>query len=354
MDGMGLEEEWMESIVSPRTRENYERGWKLFRQYTAKTAEELLELRKAEGRKRFETRVIMFYRWLGETKPINENTMRTYCIPVEAFFSYFDVPLKLASKLPALSMKIEKYRPTLEDIQKVYKYGDLNVKAWLSLSRDIPARVNDLLRISKEPLTTEFIFKSGKENVIGKCYVTSETIEIWKRVTDMPLTQKGIHKMLQKACDVAGVPHINPHLLRKWWHTTATNLNLNDTTIKILEFKSVPKEMLTYFLDREELRSSWQRVIEALPLEPKTNGRVSNIEEILEKVGIALAKTLVNSAREQLRKEGIIALQSKEELDPIKDWKEIIQNYIVFDEVIPPTPKRKQKKKAEGKGEKEE
>lgn len=137
-------------------------------------------------------------------------------------------------------------------------------------------------------------------------------------------------------------------------HTTATNLNLNDTTIKILEFKSVPKEMLTYFLDREELRSSWQRVIEALPLEPKTNGRVSNIEEILEKVGIALAKTLVNSAREQLRKEGIIALQSKEELDPIKDWKEIIQNYIVFDEVIPPTPKRKQKKKAEGKGEKEE
>lgn len=310
MDNMTIEEEWIASIVSPRTKENYLRGWKLFRDYSGKTAEELLQLRKSEGRKRFETRIVMFFKHVIKEKKISENTARTYCIPIESFCSYFDLPLKLASKLPSLTMKIERYKPTLEDIQKVYKFGDFNVKAWLSLSRDIPARVNDLLRISKEPLTEEFLFKSGKEHTVGKCYVSSETIEIWERVTNMPQSQKGIYKMLQKACEVAGVHRINPHLLRKWWHTTATNLNLNDTIIKILEFKAVPKSILTYYLDREELRNSWKRVVEALPLEPKSgNGRVDNLMGAMDLVLKVLRKMVIKELKtEGYNQEGMLGI----------------------------------------------
>jgi len=32
----------------------------------------------------------------------------------------------------------------------------------------------------------------------------------------------------------------------------------------------------------------------------------------------------------------------------MKDWLENIENYIVFDEVIPPTPERKQRKGRKG------
>jgi hypothetical protein len=320
MEGMGLEEEWMASILKERTRENYERGWRHFKEYTGKTAEELLELRRSEGRKRFETRIVMFYKSIQETRKICENTARTYCIPIEAFFSYYDLPLKLSSILPSITMKLEKYKPTLEDIQKVYKYNDLNVKAWLNLSRDIPARVNDLLRISKEQLTEEFLFKSGKRNVIGKCYVTPETIEIWKRVTAMPITQKGIHKMLKKACEVAGIHHINPHLLRKWWHTTATNLNINADVIKILEFKSVSKDILTYNLDREELRVSWQRVITALPLEPKNgNGRVSSLEEVVKILAEAQVRVMLqNLTMEEREKLGLMKMLDENPIEAMK------------------------------------
>lgn len=63
-------------------------------------------------------------------------------------------------------------------------------------------------------------------------------------------------------------------------------------------------------------------------------------------MGIAMAKKLTKDAIEQLREEGLLGLQTQE-LDPMKDWKEIIQNYIVFDEIIPPTPNRPRKKRKE-------
>ena len=282
MDFMGSEEEWFSSLRSERTRTNYKRGWNLFKSFTGLDGEQLLEKRKGIGRKRFETEVKMFYDWLQKQMHVNQNTARTYCIPIESFLSYMDEPLKLSDILPQIGMRLETYRPSLADIQLLYKLGDLNLKAWLSLSRDTPARVSDLLRISKEQIRQgEFLLVSQKENVVGKCYISPETQELWERVNEMPKTQKGIYGMLSKWCTISHIHNINPHLLRKWWKTTAVNLNLNEIKIKILTFKSVPKDLLAYYLDKEELREAWQKVIQSLPLENKANGRVTNLEKAI-------------------------------------------------------------------------
>ena len=53
---------------------------------------------------------------------------------------------------------------------------------------------------------------------------------------------------------------------------------------KILSFKSVPQEILTYYLDREELKESWRKVIEAMPFESKTNGKVADMGKELEEL----------------------------------------------------------------------
>ena len=99
--------------------------------------------------------------------------------------------------------------------------------------------------------------------------------------------------MLERACSNAGIPHkINQHLLRKLWISTATNLNLNQVIIKILSFKSVSEDVLTYFLDRTDLRDAWQKVVDMLPLEPRTNGRVDNIQEALDLVMKTLRKMI--------------------------------------------------------------
>jgi hypothetical protein len=49
MDNMGLEEEWLSSLVGKRTQDNYKREFKVFKEYMKKTSEEILQLRKEKG-----------------------------------------------------------------------------------------------------------------------------------------------------------------------------------------------------------------------------------------------------------------------------------------------------------------
>ena len=283
---MTLEEEWLASFLADSTKDHHTRGLRYFKEFLGNvTTERLVEMKKEE--RTFETRVIMFYKWLQETKGHTGNTARSYIIGVQSFFSYVGLPLRLKRKLPKLHMKLEGYRPTSEDIQKLYKYGDLQIKAWVALSRDCPARISDLLKITPKQIQQEdFLIKSQKENVVGKVYISEETQGLFKMLegkVTLPTTQRGVDKLLQRACKNAGIPHkINQHLLRKLWISTATNLNINQVIIKILSFKTVPEDVLTYFLDREDLRNAWQRVIDVLPLEPRTNNRVGDIEKTVD------------------------------------------------------------------------
>jgi hypothetical protein len=184
-------------------------------------------------------------------------------------------------------MKLESWKPTLEDRQKLYKFGDISVKAWLSLSRDIPARMGDMLKITNDQIESgEFTLLSKKESVVGKCYVSEDTRALFKQLETakivLPKSQRGIDKMIANACKIAGLPkRINQHLLRKLWISTAINIGIPEVIYKILSFKSVPQEVLTYYLDRQDLKDSWNKVIETIPLENKSsgNGKVTSLEE---------------------------------------------------------------------------
>ena len=160
------------------------------------------------------------------------------------------------------------------------------------------------MKITPEQIQQEeFLIKSQKENVVGKVYMSKETQELFKMLkgkATLPTTQRGVDKLLQRACNNAGIPHkINQHLLRKLWISTATNLNLNQIIIKILSFKSVPEDVLTYFLDRTDLRDAWRKVIDALLLEPKANGRVDNLQEAMDLVMRALRKMIEKELKEE-------------------------------------------------------
>jgi len=294
MNNMTIEEEWLSQILGSSTRAGYKRALLYFKTFmNVDSTKNLVLIRRKE--RNFETRVIQFYQWLQKEKEVSSNSARAYCIAIQSLFSYLGLPLKLKHKLPKTHMKVETWRPSLEDIQRVYRFGDIAVKSWLSLSRDIPARISDLLKITTEQiLSGEFLLLSRKESVIGKCYVSEDTKTLFKQCSNadivLPTTQAGIDKMIFNACHVAGLPkRLNQHLLRKYWITVAVNLGLQETIVKILSFKSVPQETLTYFLDREDLKSSWQKVINAIPLESKNGiNKVSNIEKELAELKQAL------------------------------------------------------------------
>lgn len=283
MDGMGIMEEWMASILKKGTKLHHERGMRYFLEYMQSTPEKIIELRKTE--RNFETRLVMFFKWLQETKGLSANSARSDIIAVQAFFRYVKEPVDIRRKLPDIGMKLDAYRLTLEDLQKLHKYGDLATKAMTSLFRDCPARIGDLLEIMASP-KEEMMIQSKKENVVGKVYLTPETIDLLNRAKEsLPRTQAGVDKMLVRACKDANIPHkLNAHLFRKLWISTSINIGLNETVIKILSFKAVDKSLLTYFLDRADLRDAWKKVIDALPLEPRNgnNGRVTKVEEEME------------------------------------------------------------------------
>jgi len=173
------------------------------------------------------------------------------------------------------------------------------------------------LKITPEQIQQgEFLIRSQKENVVGKVYISKETQELFKMLEGngtLPTTQRGVDKLLQRACNNARISHkINQHLLRKLWISTATNLNLNQMIIKILSFKSVPEDVLTYFLDRTDLRDSWQKVIDVLSLEPREN-RVSDLNEMVQ----LLAKGLMEIIeRQRIKETGKMYQKIATDLDP--------------------------------------
>jgi hypothetical protein len=147
--------------------------------------------------------------------------------------------------------------------------------------------MGDMLKITNDQIESgEFTLLSKKESVVGKCYVSEDTRALFKQLETvkivLPKSQRGIDKMIANACKIAGLPkRINQHLLRKLWISTAINIGIPEVIYKILSFKSIPQEVLTYYLDRQDLKDSWNKVIEAIPLENKSsgNGKVTSLEE---------------------------------------------------------------------------
>lgn len=326
MNNMTIEEEWLSQILGNSTRLGYKRALFYFKEFMNEdSTKNLILIRKRE--RNFETRIIQFYQWLQNKKEITSNSARAYCIALQSLFSYVGFPLKLKHKLPKTHMKIETWRPSLEDIQKVYRLGDIAVKSWISLSRDIPARISDMLKISNKQIQSgEFLLLSKKESVIGKCYVSEESQNLFTQLENakiiLPTTQAGIDKMISSACHIAGLPkRLNQHLLRKYWISTAINLGIPEIVYKILCFKSVPSELLTYYLDREDLKDSWQKVVNVIPLEAKTNGRISSIQESLDLV----MKVLRTIIEKEMAKEGIRILRRRQE--EITD-RDILEEYL--------------------------
>jgi hypothetical protein len=161
--------------------------------------------------------------------------------------------------------------------------------------RDVPARVGDLVQqVIPRVQEKEFIIESEKEQVVGKCYISEETLELHSQLETahlkLPNTKRGIAKLLERACRVSGVSKWNPHLIRKYFFSVGCNLNINRDILRVLMFKSVSKDILTYILNKEELREAWLQIIKTIPLENKANGRVTDIEKRLELMTKVLKK----------------------------------------------------------------
>lgn len=62
------EQEWLSSLIKESTKLHHARSFLYLKEFFNKSPEEILELRKKEG-KRFTTRIVLFWKWL-QTKDL--------------------------------------------------------------------------------------------------------------------------------------------------------------------------------------------------------------------------------------------------------------------------------------------
>lgn len=300
MNDMDKEQEWLASLLKENTKIHHKTSFAYLKEYLKKSPEELSTLRQEEGR-RFNTRIVMFWKWLQTEKGLSKSTSSSYVFGASAFFSYYDLDLKLKGKIPDTQMKLDVNIPTLENLQTMFRLGDLQTKTLLSLMRDCPCRVGDLAqRVIPRIKDKEFLIESQKENVVGKVYISSETLELNDQMVKaglaLPTTKRGLAMMLTRICKISGLPTFNPHIMRKVFFTTACNLNINRDLIRVLMCKSLSKDVLGYILNREGLRQAWQQIVGAISLESKANGRVGAVEQELA----AMKETLTSLEKENM------------------------------------------------------
>jgi site-specific recombinase XerD len=156
MQDMTLQDEWLSTILAKSTRQSYTMSMKYFLEFMG-----LSKCEDLKGLEKPETRALQFYQWLQDRKGLCSNSAVARVVAVQSFFSYVDRPLKLKHKLPQTHMKLETWNPSLEELQKIYSSGDICVKAWMSLSRDAPARISDMMRITPQQIQSgEFMILS--------------------------------------------------------------------------------------------------------------------------------------------------------------------------------------------------
>ena len=347
MECMGIVEEWTKSIMKENTRKHHLRSLRYFEEFLGEDAETLLKLRREQfGKSKYlETKVVEFFKWLQTEKKLSENSVASTIIGIRSFFSYYDVPLKLKGKIKSTSMKLDEVPITIEDIRQMYNYNGLTEKLWISLSVDAPLRIGDLLSLRREQIASEFLFKSEKEGVVGKVFLSERTLDLlkkfWNTVPESEYAfvtpqgnrydQDSINKMMKRACLKAGLSKnlckkFHQHLFRKLFISAAVNLGLQTEIIKILTFKNVGQDMLTYMLNRHDLREHWKKVTDVLDLEPtRANGRVDNLQEALDLVMKTL-RTMIQRELEAQMKKGR-GLPITIDFDELSD-KEILEQYL--------------------------
>jgi len=318
-----VEKEFYDSIPNPSTRKEYRNGLTRFAAWFGKSADEILELRKADlksedtfKRKRFERELEKFHAYLQAPKPQGQgsatNSARTLCLGLRQFFNYYEVGMKLKrGSAVGKSVLTEKSYPlTIEDIRKMFAVANLRERVVLSLAKDLGIRIGDFVQIKKAdlpdlnqeaPISWDIV--THKEEVPTKGHLSAETVELLKvylpTVKDNPnpflfptngkhgIDEDTLGQALKALAKKAGIvipsnKQLTFHTFRKLFISTGKNVGVSDDIIKALVGKSVDSDIRTY-MTGIQWRESFAKIAEQLKIVQATNKNHVRLEELEER-----------------------------------------------------------------------
>jgi len=357
-------EDFLNAQVSKATRRNYRFGLKTFAKWYQRPVPEILK--EEDPGKTLEK----YWVWLKETYkgngPRNKmNSIIQYC-KYNRVIPEIRKGLHINRQLPS----VRDHELTIEKCRRMYNVATLEekviLKTWLLGIRagdasQLKWRDFDFGEASKELKLVRIVTK--KEDIQALLYVDEEyqrlLAEYIKTLIDKKndfllqsnkkgrLSEKQLSRKIRVLKKRAGIK-VRPgktfgwHLARYLRSRLGIEYDLSTTALKMMIGQS------TGVFGRYG-----EKLAKHMKMEPEKESTTNpDIEAILEEVGMVQAKMIMERVRERLEEKGMLGLQTKEELpelDPIKDWRKIIKNYLVFDEATlnPPTPSRDQRKKRE-------
>jgi hypothetical protein len=87
--------DFLESITSHNTRKGYLRGLSLFEEFSGRSLQETLRLRKKDKERNLEREVERFYTWIIEVKKLNPNTAYNCVVALKSLMTFYNASLKL-------------------------------------------------------------------------------------------------------------------------------------------------------------------------------------------------------------------------------------------------------------------
>ncbi len=283
---------------SKNTFRVYEFGLKKFLGFVGKSGNEIIEdaKRRIQSEDRadldfWKNRMIDFKDSLTNAK-LTQNSARTQSTGPVSFFRYHGIVILLEKDFWEVRETVGDYVPQIEEYRRMYQTGDIRAKLLISFGLDLAWRIGDITDIKlselpdlkqEPPLPFEKI--TEKEKVIGKSFLSIETVELLKAYiptlkpenpflfqngNGSSIQDQSVNSILQTLAKKCGIQipqgkTLRFHCFRKRFLSTCADCSIDENLARILTGKAVDKSMLAY-LGEANLKAAWTKAHDKLYL----------------------------------------------------------------------------------------
>lgn len=361
-ENMKPKEEWLKEYSKPSTIQKNTKNFDRFCEWAAVTDSELVKEYKAgdprDFSKKWGIKIVHYYNDMVK-KGFSTNYCRTLTIAPRAFFKSQCIEVKIKrGAIAKAKMAMGEHEFRLEELQRMYRVGDIQDKARLATALSLGWGAQDFLTLEwsfVEPYLNEdleapvsFWYERAKTGSPSRSHLTHEAIESlreWRRVAseskyvfsgynENHLTHDALNawiKSLVRRAKIETRGKIRFHLIRKFLMSQLSSSGMNQWETKLCVGKSIPTDILTYLKDlTEDLRNKYVNAEPRFALTGFTNMNHSKMEELekrmndneqmLEALGKFIAQYVTPKVVEQIRLKGIGTIKAFSGLSPkVKD-----------------------------------
>jgi hypothetical protein len=260
-------EEWLSAQTKKSTRYQYKRTLKLYKEFTQKTGDELIEAKRNDRNYQVEASMLLFRKWLIE-KGYAETYCKTAVGGVCGFYRYHRMPLSFrpqeSKRLTEANRKTSDYRFDLQDLTSMALAGSLKERYVLIVGKSLGLRAGDFLNLkfgqfrvlkldNEAPIFLGEI-STTKEKVRAFPFLDSDAIPIVKAWLQAHKEAKDSERVLQDEEDNLSI------ILQTLCHKAGMAIENGQIHEKRVRFHCLRKFLIDH-LSAYSSESQWKQIV---------------------------------------------------------------------------------------------